>query len=279
MNKCHFIGCDVPYENANVVLFGAPFDSTVSFRPGTRFAPNRIRIDSEGLETYSPYQDADIEDLRIADIGDIDVFYGNAKNTLDVVYKETKKIISDGKIPLMIGGEHLLSYPSVKAAYEQYPDLRVIHFDAHTDYRNDYLGESLSHATVMKRIHDVLGEKRIYSFGIRSGEKQEFTFAKEHQYIERFDVKTVDNIVEEVSQYPIYLTLDLDVLDPAYMAGTGTQEPGGLTFKELLTALLKLKNLNIIGLDIMELSPDYDVSGASTSVATKLIRELLLLTK
>lgn len=279
MNKFHFIGCNASYEEAKVVLFGAPFDSTVSFRPGTRFAPNRIRLDSEGLETYSPYQDEDLNNKKITDIGDIDIYYGNALSTLESVYTTTKKIIEDDKIPFMIGGEHLLSYASVSATYKHYKDLRVIHFDAHTDYRDQYFGETLSHATVIRRIHDEIGDKKIYSFGIRSGQKEEFLFAEEHQYIEKFDVITLDKVIEEVKNYPIYLTLDLDVLDPAYMSGTGTQDPGGLTFKELLNALLKLKVLNIVGLDIVELSPDYDTSGASTAAATKLIRELLLLTK
>ncbi len=279
MNKSHFIGCDASYEEASTVLFGVPFDSTVSFRPGTRFAPNRIRIDSEGLETYSLYQDMDLEDKKIADIGDVNIFYGNALKTLDNVYLTVKKIINDHKIPFMIGGEHLISYPSVRATFEQYPDLRVIHFDAHTDYRDTFFDEKLSHATVMRRIHDELGDNRIYSFGIRSGQKEEFDFAKKHQYLEPFDVNTLDKIIKEISQYPIYITLDLDILDPAYMPGTGTQEAGGLTFTELLNALLKLKNLNIVGLDMVELSPDYDASGASTATATKLVRELLLLTK
>lgn len=279
MNKLHFIGCDSLYEDADIVLFGAPFDSTVSFRPGTRFAPNRVRLDSEGLETYSPYQDQDVTRKKVVDIGDIDVFYGNAKKTLDSAYETTRSIVKDQKIPFMIGGEHLLTYGPFKAVFEQYKDLRILHFDAHTDYRDTFFGEELSHATVIRRIHDELGDNRIYSFGIRSGQKHEFTFAKEHQYMELFDVKTLDTVIEQIRDYPIYLTLDLDVLDPAYMPGTGTQEPGGLTFKELLTALLKLKGLNIVGLDVMELSPDYDPSGASTAVATKIIRELLLIVK
>jgi agmatinase len=221
----------------------------------------------------------DLEDMKIADIGDVNIFYGNASKTLDNVYITVKKIINDENIPLMIGGEHLISYPSVRATFEKYPDLRVIHFDAHTDYRDTFFDEKLSHATVMRRIHDELGDKRIYSFGIRSGQKEEFEFAKTHQYLEQLDVITLDKIIEEVSKYPIYVTLDLDILDPAYMPGTGTQEAGGLTFKELLSALLKLKALNIVGLDMVELSPDYDPSGASTATATKLVRELLLLTK
>lgn len=279
MNKVHFIACEANYEEANVVLFGAPFDSTVSFRPGTRFAPNRIRLDSEGMETYSPYQDIDLTSKKVVDIGDVDVYYGNAKSTLESIYQASKSIVKDGKTPFMIGGEHLLTYGVMRAIKEQYPEVRVLHFDAHTDYRHTFYKEELSHATVMRRVHDLLGDKRIYSFGIRSGQKEEFVFADTHQYLEKFETTTLTKILPNIKDYPIYLTLDLDVLDPAYMPGTGTQEPGGLTFKELLQSLLQLKGYNIVGVDVVELSPDYDPSGVSTAVATKLIRELLLLLK
>lgn len=277
MNKLAFIGCDSSLEESKIVLFGAPFDGTTSFRPGTRFAPNTIRIDSFGLETYSPYQNKDIEDIHVFDSGDVDIVFGNTQKTLDNIYKHAQDIIKQDKIPFLIGGEHLVTYPVVKAVVEKHHEVRVIHFDAHTDLRDEYHGESLSHATVMKKISDLIGNHKIYQFGIRSGLKEEFTFAKENHYIEPFTTNTVSDIYDEIKQYPIYITLDLDVLDPSIMSGTGTPEPGGVSFKELLDALLSLKGLNIVGLDIVELSPHYDPSGVSTAVACKLIREMLLL--
>ncbi len=279
MNKLHFIACDVSFEESDIVLFGAPFDGTTSFRPGTRFAPNVIRLDSDGIETYSPYQDEDIEDKNIHDSGDVEIYFGNTEKSLTSIYTHTKELVEHHKVPFMIGGEHLVSFPSIKAVHEKYPDLRIIHFDAHTDLREDYLGEKNSHATVIKRVSEILGKNRIYQFGIRSGLKEEFEFAKNNHYIETFTVNTVSSIIDELKDYPVYITLDLDVLDPSIMSGTGTPEPGGVSFKELLEALLALKGTNIVGADIVELSPHYDPSGVSTAVACKLIREMLLLVK
>jgi agmatinase len=279
MNKLTFIGCDKEYSNSDIVLFGAPFDGTVSFRPGTRFAPNIIRTDSDGIETYSPYQNEDIEDKNVTDIGDCETFFGNTQKTLDSIYIQTKEIVQDNKTPFMIGGEHLVSLPAIKAVYEEHPELRIIHFDAHTDLRDNYLGEELNHSTVIKQVSNMIGTHKIYQFGIRSGLKTEFEFAKKNHYIELFTANTVQDIIEDIKDYPIYITLDLDVLDPSIMSGTGTPEPGGLQFLDLLNALLKLKNLNIVGLDIVELSPQYDQSGVSNAVACKLIREMLLLKK
>ncbi len=277
MNKLNFISCDKNYEEADIVIFGVPFDSTVSFRPGARFAPNVIRLESDGIETYSPYLNKDIEDLSITDIGDVEVIPANVSKTLDNIYEQTKAIINDDKFPFMIGGEHLVTLPAIKALNEKYPDLHIIHFDAHTDLRNEYLGEELSHATVMRRVHDLVGDNKIYHFGIRSGLKEEFIFANEHNFIEKYTVGSVKETANRLKEFPIYITLDLDVLDPSILSGTGTPEAGGLTFKELHSAILSLKELNIVGCDIVELAPTLDQSGTSTAVANKLIREMLLL--
>lgn len=277
MNKLVFIGCDSTYPESKIVLFGAPFDGTTSFRPGTRFAPNTIRLDSDGIETYSPYQDDELESKLVHDKGDAAITFGNTKKTMNDLYNFAKDITADDKKMFMIGGEHLVSYAPIKALYEKYNDLRIVHFDAHTDLREDYLGEKMSHATVMKRVSDIVGPNRLYQFGIRSGLKEEFTFAHKNHYIEKFTVSTVQNIIKDIKDYPIYITLDLDVLDPSIMSGTGTPEPGGVTFKELHQALLELKGCNIVGADIVELAPHYDQSGVSTAVAAKLVREMLLL--
>ncbi len=277
LNTLTFIGCDHTYKDADIVLFGAPFDGTTSYRPGTRFAPQVIRLDSDGLETYSPYLDKDLLDKKIADIGDLTMTFGNKHKSLKTIKETAQTIISANKKPLMIGGEHLVTLPVVEALYEKYPDLQLIQFDAHTDLRDDYLGEKLSHATVVRRVHDLLGDDKIHQFGMRSGTKEEFDFAKKHTFLERFTVDTIKDRLTHLKDIPLYVTIDLDILDPSIMSGTGTPEPGGITFKELLVALKQLEGLNIVGCDIVELAPDYDASGVSTAVASKVIREMLLL--
>ncbi|MFD2043442.1 agmatinase [Ornithinibacillus salinisoli] len=272
-----FIGCEEPYSEARTVLFGVPFDGTTSFRPGTRFAMQAIRPDSYGLETYSPYLDKDLEDTAIFDGGDLELPFGNTEKVMDQIHEYSLDVLMDGKKFLMVGGEHLVSLPAIKAAYEKYPDLHVVHIDAHTDLRQDYLGEELSHASVIRRCHDFLGDGRIFQFGIRSGLKEEFDWAKKHTYLERFSLDTLKEKLRGLKDVPVYFTIDLDVLDPGVFPGTGTPEPGGITYKELLDAIIKFQELNqIVAADVVELSPQYDPSGASTAVACKTIREMLL---
>ena len=276
-NRVTFIACDKTYEEAEFVLWGAPFDSTTSFRPGTRFASGAIRSESFGIETYSPYLDKDLnEDAKVFDAGDLELIFGESVRVLEQVKEMTAIIVSDGKIPVMIGGEHSLTSAPVHILSKKFPDLEVIHFDAHTDLREDYLGNRWSHASVIKRCHDILGDGKIHSFGIRSGEKEEFYWAKEHIHLQRFNFDGLEETVECLKGKPVYFTLDLDVLDPSILPGTGTPEAGGVTFDELRFAISKLSELNIVGIDVMELSPHYDHSGSSTAVACKIIREILL---
>ncbi len=273
-----FIACDSDYEESKIVIFGAPFDSTTSFRPGTRFASSAIRNESFGIETYSPYCDKDLLDTKIFDGGDLELCFGNSRQALDDISAFTSDILNDGKIPFMIGGEHLVTLGAVEAVFKKYPDLNIIHFDAHTDLRDDYLGEKLSHASVIRRCHDLLGDGKIFQFGIRSGDRTEFEWAKQgHTFLNKFDFRGLEKVIEELDGKPVYFTLDLDVLDPSCFCGTGTPEAGGVTFRELLSAVTKVANLNIVGLDMNELSPIYDQSGASTALACKLLREILLL--
>lgn len=276
-NASYFIGCDKSYRDAKIVLFGAPFDGTASFRPGARFAPAAMRTDSWGLETYSPYQDKDLSQTSVIDAGDIELPFGNAKKVLDGVHAFTQKVLADGKTPCMMGGEHLVTLGAFRAIHEKYPDVCVLHFDAHADLRDHYLGESLSHATVMRRIWGIAGDGRIYQFGIRSGERSEFEWAKKHTFLTPFGFTGLTDAIRALSGKPVYFSLDLDILDTAVFPGTGTPEPGGVTFQELLDAVLMLKALHIVALDVCELSPPLDLSGASTAAACKILRELLLL--
>lgn len=274
-----FIGCDADFQDAEIVLFGAPFDGTTSFRPGTRFGPSAIRNESFGIETYSPYQDKDLSEIRVCDAGDVDLPFGNTEKVLKIIEKTADEILSARKIPVMLGGEHLITLASVSAALKKYPDLHIIHFDAHTDLRDEYIGERLSHSTVMRRIWEKVGDGRIYQFGIRSGERHEFEFAKEHTVLHKFSLNGFDEAVEKLKGKPVYFSLDLDILDPSIFCGTGTPEAGGITFSELLDAVLCLNKLDIVACDINELSPVYDQSGVSTAAACKIVREILLTLK
>lgn len=271
-----FLGCDSEFCDSKIVIFGAPFDSTTSYRPGTRFASRYMRAESYGLETYSPYQDLDLEDMEIFDSGDLELCFGDTQKALCDIENHTRKILDRDKLPLMIGGEHLVTFGAVRAVFEKYPDLHVIHFDAHADLRDEYLGATLSHASVIHRVWDMVGDGRIYQFGIRSGERAEFEWGKKHVKTQRFNFDGLDGVIETLKGKPVYFTIDLDVLDPSVFPGTGTPEAGGVSFTELLDAILKVSKLNIVGMDINELSPMLDASGASTAVALKVMRELLI---
>ncbi len=271
-----FFECSASFEQADYVLFGAPYDSTTSFRPGARFGSAHMRAESFGLETYSPYQDKDIADLNIFDAGELPLPMGAPESTLGIIEAAVSGILADGKLPLMLGGEHLVSLGAMRAAAKAYPDLHILHFDAHADLRDEYLGQKLSHASVIRRVWDVIGDGRIHQFGIRSGDRSEFTWAKEHVSFHPFGFDNLEHSLNALNGKPVYFTLDLDVLDPSECPGTGTPEAGGVSFLTLLDAIIKVGRLNIIGCDIVELCPVYDQSGASTSLACKVLRELLL---
>ena len=273
-----FIGCDNEYEESSIVLFGAPFDSTTSFRPGARFGSSAIRHESFGIETYSPYQDKDLEDVKVFDAGDLELSFGSAEAALTDIEDMTGKILNDGKLPIMIGGEHLVTLGAVRSVFARYKDLAIIHFDAHADLRDEYLGVKLSHACVLRRCHDLVGDGKIHQFCIRSGEHTEFAYAKEHTDMHKFNFDGLQEVCDELEKNntPVYFTIDLDCLDPSLFCGTGTPEAGGVNFTELLDAIIKVSKTNVVAADINELAPMLDASGASTAVACKVLRELIL---
>lgn len=273
-----FIGCDAAYEDAELVLFGAPFDSTTSFRPGARFGPAAMRHESFGLETYSPYQDADLTDVSVFDSGDLELCFGSAEAALLDIEERTQTILNDGKLPLLLGGEHLVTLGSVRAVFKRYPDLHILHFDAHADLRDDYLGAKLSHACVLRRCHDLLGDGRIHQFCIRSGEREEFRFAAGHTDLHPMTLDGLEETVRALREAnaPVYVTIDLDCLDPSVFPGTGTPEAGGITFPQLLGAIRTAASCRIVGADLNELAPMLDPTGVSTATACKVLRELLL---
>ena len=274
----NFIGCDCDYEQSRMVLYGAPFDSTTSFRPGARFGPSAMRHESFGLETYSPYQDADLTDCAVFDSGDLELCFGSAQAALEDIEARAAGILQDGKFPLLLGGEHLVTLGAVRAAVKRYPQLHIIHFDAHADLRDDYLGAKLSHACVLRRCHGLTGGGRIHQFCIRSGEREEFRFARSHTDMHPFGFDGLEQTVSILREQrvPVYFTIDLDCLDPSAFPGTGTPEAGGVSFLQLLEAIRTVCAADVVGADVNELAPMLDPSGVSTAAACKVLRELIL---
>ena len=271
-----FLGCDADWEEARIVLYGAPYDSTTSFRPGTRFGSRAIRAESYGLELYSPYQDAELRG-RVLDSGDLELPFGDPAPALAMIEARAAEILQGGKIPFLLGGEHLVTLGAVRAAAKAHPDLHILHFDAHADLRADYLGSPLSHACVLRRCHELVGDHRIYQFGIRSGDKAEFDWGKGHVFTHKFDLEGLGEALDALQGKPVYLTVDLDVLDPSVFPGTGTPEPGGVSFDALRRAVTDAcRRLNIVAADVNELSPHYDPSGISTAAACNIVREMLI---
>ena len=280
-----FIGCDKSFKEAKVVMFGAPYDSTTSFRPGTRFGPNAMRMESFGIETYSMLLDKDIvDDTAVFDSGDIELPFGDQVRSLAMIEERAAEILAADKIPFLLGGEHLVSLGAVRAAVKKYPDLHIIHFDAHADLREDYLGNRLSHACVLRRCHDLLGDGRIFQFGIRSGTREERQFMRDgHVTTELLSDTTLDDVISALGTRrqapgtPVYLTIDMDVLDPSEFPGTGTQEAGGFGYRQLVGDMVRIcEKLNVVAIDNVELNPGLDPSGRSTALACKFLREELL---
>lgn len=267
----NWMGQNPDYESSNIVMLGMPFDGTVSYRSGSRFAPEQIRLASWGLEEYSPVFDKHLEDCNFHDAGDLEFPLGNTKKSLEMITENVRQIYKDGKRVFGIGGEHLVTYPEIIAVSEFYKDLAIIHFDAHTDLRTEYMGEELSHSAVIRLSTKYASPDNIKQVGIRSGMKEEFEFMKEHNTL-----ATSYSDLDKLKNKPVFVTVDLDVLDTSIMPGTGTPEVGGFEFNELIGWFKYLQKFNIVGADVVELAPDYDSTGASTAVATKVIRELLM---
>ena len=272
-----FLCCDASFEEADTVLFGAPFDCTTSYRPGTRFGSAAIRHESYGLESYSPYQDRDLLDALVFDSGDLELPFGSPERALADIEERAALILQAGKRPFLLGGEHLVTLGAVRAAVKRFPDLHIVHFDAHADLRSEYLGVSLSHACVLRRCWELVGDGRIFQFGIRSGDREEFRWGASHVKTNRFSFEGLEETLRSLAGLPVYFTVDLDVLDPSVFPGTGTPEPGGVSFDELRrAATLVCRSANVVACDVNELSPPYDPSENSTAAACKIVREMLL---
>jgi agmatinase len=271
-----FVSAKAPFEEGKLVILGCPYDGSASFRPGARFGPSAIRKGSWGIETYSPYLRKDLTRLSIHDMGDLELPLGEKKKSLDLIQKAIRKILSKNKFPILLGGDHLITLPILEETLKVYPNLHLLHLDAHTDLREDYLGETLSHSTVIRKVVDRLGKERLSQIGIRSGTEEEFKLAKEMKSIVALDKRSLGAMVNRLRNRPVYITLDLDLFDPSLLPGVGTPEPGGLTFQEFISLLKVLKPLHVIGFDIVELTPDYDPTQISSVTASVILREMIL---
>lgn len=276
-----FMASTDSYDDASVVMVGVPMDFTCSFRPGTRFGPQKIREVSIGIEEYSIYMDRDLTQCSFFDSGDLDLPFGNVDKSLELIGESAEEILCDNKFPLFIGGEHLISVPVIKKVYDKYgSDLIVVQFDAHADLREGYLGCPNSHASAVRRLVDFMPGKNIYQFGIRSGTRDEFEYAKKYTNMYTIDVfEPLSCVIDTIKDKHIYITLDIDVVDPAYVNGTGTPEPGGISSRELLESIHLFKGTNIVGFDIVEVSPPYDQSDRTALLAAKIIRDVIMMTE
>lgn len=275
--KAVFMGSAASLEEADRVILGLPMDFTTSFRPGTRNAPYRVREVSEGVEEYSIYQDCSLEEIAFYDVGDVVIPFGNVAESLKRMEATARELLSIHKKIFSIGGEHLVSLPIIKAYADYYPELVVIQMDAHADLREDYLGEGFSHATVMRHVLQIVGDKNLFQLGIRSGTREEMQFAKRcsNLYLDEF-LAVLPEVKDKIGKRPVYITLDIDVLDPAFAPGTGTPEAAGVSSRDLIKALVDLGKLNVVGFDMVEISPPYDISENTSILGAKVLREALL---
>jgi agmatinase len=271
-----FISANASFEEGKIVILGCPFDGSASFRPGARFGPSEIRKASWGIETYSPYCGRDLSELRVHDMGDLELPLGEKKGSFSMIREATRRILSKRKFPVLLGGEHLITLPIVEEVLQVYRSLHLLQIDAHADLREDYLGDTLSHSTVMKRVVDRLGEGRLFQIGIRSGIREEFELTRRMKSIVSIDQGSLKSLVKRLRNKPVYLTLDLDVIDPSLLPGVGTPEPGGLTFEGFLSLLREIQSLHVIGFDLVELTPDYDPTRISAITASVILREMIL---
>jgi agmatinase len=273
----HFLGMNTDFAQADWIYFGIPMDFTASFQPGSRFGPARVREASYAIETYSMAQDRDLEEVAVHDAGDVELPFGNVPKSLSRIAQAAGDVLSAGKRFFALGGEHLVTLPLVQELVKRYPDLTVVHWDAHADLREEYLGEALSHATVMRRVSECIRPGHLYQFGIRSATRDEVAYAREftHLYPEQV-LEPLKAILPELQGRPVYVTIDIDVIDPAFMPGTGTPEPGGITAREALKALRLFTSLNVVSMDLVEAMPAHDLSQRSAALAAKMVREALL---
>ncbi|PIV69936.1 MAG: agmatinase [Euryarchaeota archaeon CG01_land_8_20_14_3_00_38_12] len=271
MNSLKFADANSSFNDAKFVIFGVPFDSTSSFRSGSRFAPNRIREASYNFETYLMEQDVDLIDIPFHDAGNLDE-YGNVDEMTGAVEDAVKKILP--KFPILIGGEHSLTIGAVKTL----KNVSVVFIDAHLDFREEYLGIKNSHACVSRRVSEIVGIENVFSIGVRSFSREEKNDAEKLglKYVSSFDVKEkgIENIIRNLNlKKKIYLSLDMDGVDPAFAPGVGNPEPFGLTPLDVVKCI-KILSDRLVGFDVAEVCPPYD-NGNTSLLGARIIRDLI----
>ncbi|RPF81885.1 MAG: agmatinase [Synechococcus sp. TMED20] len=271
-----FMGAQRNPNNCRVGLFGVPYDGTTSFRPGTRFGPAAIREVSQGLESYCPQLDRDLDDIAFADLGAVEIPFGAPQPVVDAVLNATQTVLALGLKPLMLGGEHSISSGAVAAVAAKHPDLVLLQLDAHADLRETWLGARHSHACAMRRCLDVLPSGDLLQLSIRSGTREEFLELRRSGRLIT-NAQTLETALIPWQDRPLYLTVDLDWFDPSVLPGTGTPEPGGYDWHDFADVVDVLKRHRLVGADVVELAPQLDSSGVSSVLAAKVCRSLLLL--
>ena len=271
-----FMGSRRDPAGCRVGLFGVPYDGTTSFRPGTRFGPAAIREVSQGLETYCPQLDLDLEDLAYADLGAVDIPFGAPEPVVNAVQQATTAVLDLGLNPLMLGGEHSISSGAVAAVANQHPDLVLVQLDAHADLREEWLGARHSHACAMRRCLEILPSQTLFQLAIRSGTREEFNELHESGRLMP-SIDALQQALAPLKGKPIYLTVDLDWFDPAVLPGTGTPEPGGFLWRDFAAVVDLLRGHRLVAADVVELAPHLDSSGVSSVLAAKVTRSLILL--
>lgn len=271
-----FLGSCDPSE-ADIALFGVCWDGTSSFKAGSRFAGFAVREASFGMEEFSFYQQATLLEVKYTDYGDLFLPPGQKGRVLEDIASAVREIREKGQFPIAFGGEHLLAYPLIMAAHHDHPDLAVLHFDAHADLRPDLWGDEWTHATILGRVGDRIGFENLFQFGIRSGSKEEWEIAQKHGTLHPFTKGAIAEVLDSLGDRPIYLTCDMDVLDPSIYPGTGTPEPGGIDYATFIGGLKQLKGRRLVGMDCLELAPHYDPTGVSAITMAKTLREMIIL--
>ena len=277
----HFLGESPSYKESKFVVLPVPLEHTVSYGKGTSMGPSKILEASVELETYDieTKKEAIKDGVYTVEPVELNTNLDSFMNDLE---KRVSSILDDSKIPIILGGEHSISAPIVKSFKNKYNDLSILHFDAHLDLRKKYEGTKYSHASVMRRILDELGVDKIVSLGIRSVSPEENKFINDTDKVKVFYAEDVLNnsfnpeeLIKLLSQN-VYISFDVDVFDPAVIPSTGTPEPGGLFWYDIIKILRALSNSkkNILGLDIVELAPD-SVNHHSEFTIAKLIYKII----
>jgi agmatinase len=277
-----FSGIQRSFEKARYVVFGVPFDVTSTYRTGARFMPNAVRQASLNIETYSLRSGYDVEDLLIHDAGDVHVSTDTRK-TLDMVKLVVADILEAGKVPVALGGEHTATLGIAEGLGARAAKTAIVSFDAHLDLRCEFMGLDLSHTTFMQVISEEVKPAKIIEVGTRSVCKEELAYAKKagvefitsHQILREGSDKIVKELKRKLAPYEnVYLTVDMDVLDPAFAPAVQNPEPEGITTTALLDTVCALCDKRVVGFDVLEVAPTFD-QGVSAVVAAKVIFEML----